>query len=537
MTASLISRVLGTVAMRRLPQKLTFVLVLTAVADWLFYEHRVGVSLALFASLLSLSTLYADKSLITGRRLAIATALLGIAYAPHAVEVSILSVAFVVVGTVIFSLKVTGRMPGGFGARTIAVWWVLLSGPVQLFCDLIRLGRSWAWRSRSGQCAAGLKAWIVPALFGAVFLFLFTAANPLIEGWLAELDPSELLAEIDAARLAFWFAVPLVCWPFIRLRYHSRFTVRSKDRAPFPGQAEPEVADWAFIRKTTLRSLVLFNALFAVQTVLDITYLWGGVALPDGMSYATYAHRGAFPLIATAILAGLFVLAALRPGSAAERSFPIRVLVYCWVAQNLLLVLSSMLRLDLYIEVYSLSYWRLAAFLWMLLVALGLVLIVSRIVLNRSNGWLVSMNAGAVALTLYACGFANFPQIVASYNVTHSRELSGQGVALDQSYLCGLGAQSIPAMDRYLTQVKAGQSEQARALEDCRRRLADEHLQKMADWRAWSLRGWWLARYLAAHQIVARGQEELRRDRVFVSQFGAPWLPSNPKSSSAGADR
>ena len=52
----------------------------------------------------------------------------------------------------------------------------------------------------------------------------------------------------------------------------------------------------------------MFNALFAVQTVLDLTYLWGGVALPDGMTYATYAHRGAYPLIVTALLAAGFVL-------------------------------------------------------------------------------------------------------------------------------------------------------------------------------------------------------------------------------------
>ena len=56
------------------------------------------------------------------------------------------------------------------------------------------------------------------------------------------------------------------------------------------------------------RSLILFNALFAVQTVLDLIYLWGGASLPDGMSHAEYAHRGAYPLVATALLAAAFVL-------------------------------------------------------------------------------------------------------------------------------------------------------------------------------------------------------------------------------------
>ena len=96
-----------------------------------------------------------------------------------------------------------------------------------------------------------------------------------------------------------------------------------------------------------MRSLVLFNLLFAAQTVMDINYLWAGAALPEGMSYASYAHRGAYPLIVTALLAATFVIVAMRPGSNAERSPLMRALVFLWVGQNVLLVVSSILRLDL----------------------------------------------------------------------------------------------------------------------------------------------------------------------------------------------
>ena len=79
-----------------------------------------------------------------------------------------------------------------------------------------------------------------------------------------------------------------------------------------------------------------------VQTVLDAAYLWGGVALPDGMTYASYAHRGAYPLIVTALLAAGFVLAAMRPGSATSNDPLIRRLVYalgrrrtsCWSSRR-----------------------------------------------------------------------------------------------------------------------------------------------------------------------------------------------------------
>ena len=114
---------------------------------------------------------------------------------------------------------------------------------------------------------------------------------------------------------------------------------------------------------TILRSLILFNFLFAVQTVLDVAYLWGNATLPADISYASYAHRGAYPLIVTALLAAGFVLAAMRPGGPAEQSRVIRPLVYLWVAQNVLLVLSSILRLDLYVQIYLLTWWRIAAFI------------------------------------------------------------------------------------------------------------------------------------------------------------------------------
>ena len=161
-------------------------------------------------------------------------------------------------------------------------------------------------------------------------------------------------------------------------------------------------------------SLIVFNLLFAVQTVMDLLYLWGGVRLPDGMSHADYAHRGAYPLILTALLAAAFVLAAMRRGGPAGQSSLIRRLVYLWIGQNVLLVISSILRLDLYVQVYSLTEMRIAAGIWMGLVAAGLVLILARIVLGRSNTWLVTMNLATLGITLYACAFLDFSAMIAS---------------------------------------------------------------------------------------------------------------------------
>ena len=188
----------------------------------------------------------------------------------------------------------------------------------------------------------------------------------------------------------------------------------------------PSVPDYLLGVQAMSRSLILFNALFALQSGLDLVYLWGGATLPDGMSHAEYAHRGAYPLIVTALLAAGFVLIAMRPGGPAEQSRLIRPLVLAWIGQNVLLVISSIFRLDLYVAAFSLTYLRLAAFIWMGLVAAGLLLILVQIMLRKPISWLITANAATLALVLYGCCFINAPRIIAAYNLAHSREATAQ---------------------------------------------------------------------------------------------------------------
>ena len=134
-----------------------------------------------------------------------------------------------------------------------------------------------------------------------------------------------------------------------------------------------EFADFFLNPQTVTIGLVVFNAIFAVQNLLDIGYLWGGARLPEGMTYASYAHRGAYPLVVTALLAAALMLIVFRPSADQKQGRRNRVLVYIWIAQNILLTVSAAWRLKLYVSVYSLTRLRFAAAVWMLLVAMGLV--------------------------------------------------------------------------------------------------------------------------------------------------------------------
>ena len=65
-----------------------------------------------------------------------------------------------------------------------------------------------------------------------------------------------------------------------------------------------------------------------------------------------------------------------------------------WIAQNILLVISAAWRLQAYIEVYTLTRLRVAAAVWMLMVAGCLALLLWRIARSRDNTWLTGWAMG-----------------------------------------------------------------------------------------------------------------------------------------------
>jgi hypothetical protein len=493
-------------------------LAVAALADFLFYRHAPGISVAVFAVALCAAALAVNPIRASFSALLAGSAVLAAALVPAIEDFGLLSFLFAAAGAAVFALVAAGWRERQAAQRLLDVVLMTLSGPFRFLADLgAVLHEAWQ-RDIAKHGANWLVAWIVPLGLGGLFLVLFAQANPLIEQWLTSVDKPSW-KDVDLARPLFWLAAVALAWSFLRVRIAGKLTIQyiiealEQELSPADPPAQPPPAAPApeepvvgplFGRTAILRSLVLFNALFAVQTVLDITFLWGGLALPADMTYATYAHRGAYPLIVTALMAGGFVLAAMRPGSSIARSGLIRSLVFLWIGQNVLLVLSSILRLDLYVEVYSLTELRCAAFVWMLLVAAGLILIVVRIMFDRTNRWLVWANGTVLVAVLYVCSLVDFAGTIARFNVMHGKEVSGTGQPMDVAYLCQLGPGALPALD-LLAKAKATSRPDAEGwerllqrsfLSDCRLRLAAHHAAQMADWRAWTFRGWRLNQYL-----------------------------------------
>ena len=477
-------------------RSLAIALCATAAADWLFYGHVIGISFAIFVLILIACTAIANPHLATMPARLRASAVAAVAVAPAITSINLASLACGIIGATIAVVMIIVPLQTKLQDRLWAARDLLIEGPFRLLPDLARFCR--------GTLTTNMVvAWVVPVVLGTVFLMLFASANPMIERWIKAVNINDGTIQLSLQRMLFWFVALSLVWPFVCLKLSARY------KAAEPQQDDQSVTasaiDAAPLQPSQLlgataifRSLVLFNLLFAVQTALDVTYLWAGVALPDGMTYATYAHRGAYPLIVTALLAAGFILHASNVEQTPQRKRLVNLLIILWTAQNLMLVLSSILRLDRYVEAYSLTYWRVAAFIWMGLVALGLVLILLRLVLRRSDQWLIRVNLIALTTVLYVCTFMNFAAIVADYNVSDCQEMGGKGPSLDTDYLVSLGPQAIPALDRFI----AIGPDYRTPLKMSRENLAYRQRGALNSWRAWTIRSWRLQRYLARTNVT-----------------------------------
>jgi len=329
------------------------------------------------------------------------------------------------------------------GLRCRAIARSLPRVALTLAVDATTVLRLRAHGRRGWPLVAAILPWMVPVVGGGLFLGLFMQANPVVKQlvgriwtWLTQAGWPSL------GQVAIWLVAGCGAWTLLRGRWRGRLP------------ASTAGAHHRDHRALAIRCMWLFNLVFLLHNALDAAYLWGGRTLPRGMTYASYAQQGSHTLLITALLAAAIMLLWFRPGSPIEASRGARLLLFTWLAQNVVVMLGAAERLWRYVAVYGLTRWRLGAGIWMVLVVIGLLLIGWRIFRRRDNGWLIDANLGVMAVVVLALGWTDADALIAWQNVRH---LAPRAIATPQActwdhepdvtYLRSLGPSAIPALD------------------------------------------------------------------------------------------
>jgi hypothetical protein len=248
--------------------------------------------------------------------------------------------------------------------------------------------------------------------------------------------------------------------------------------------------------------LLAIDALFAVFVALQVAYLFGGrdTLAATGVTYADYARRGFFELLAVAALAGS-VVAGLE-ATVARRSRVYLASAFGLVALTLVIVASSFLRLRLYQDAYGwteLRFWVLLSIGWVACSLLGMAILLRR---DRS----ARIAHVLAVLGVVTVGVANIlgPQsFVADRNLERALDPSrippGGRTGLDEVYIGRLGVDAIPAIVAVLPRLPADDRAWLEPL------LAQRRFELTGDprYRAWP--AWNLSRERAREALAPDG--------------------------------
>lgn len=194
--------------------------------------------------------------------------------------------------------------------------------------------------------------------------------------------------------------------------------------------------------KSGLVLLVCLNLLLAVVNLLDIKNIWFGFSF-EGQFLKELVHQGTYTLIFSVILSMLVVLFYYRGNlNFYRKNNRLKVLTYLWIGQNMLLLVSVLIRNSIYIHYYALAYKRIGVFMFLLATMVALIALIVKVRKTRSLSFFMHANGLSVMGILVVGCFFNWDVWIARYNINHH-----QTAFLHLDYMAQLSEKAYPEMD------------------------------------------------------------------------------------------
>ncbi|MGB8354323.1 MAG: DUF4173 domain-containing protein [Chthoniobacteraceae bacterium] len=464
---------------------------LTFLADFLFWGHVPGVSLAIYFFGVVATILALHRRSRPGWNVWAAAGLLLATLCATAMGISFTNVCVLVALTAVIAAESWYReLPCGW-ARWSEPFVALLLAPGRWFW-FVRQVSITNWK-KSGErtdtlreIERGFEIIIPVGMLITVFVCVLFHGNAIFGEWISRVweELPLWIPEIDISVphcvFVFFFAtVALViarprCGPVARRLWARRLKPVIRGDQP--------VALWQ-----SRLTLLALNALFFIVNTIDVFYLWRNAKLPANVSLSQYVHQGVFSLNVAVLLSGMVIVAIFQQQESITRTRFVKTLALGWIAQNLVLIAGVFLRLKLYVDALQLSTERVYVGCFLLLVATGFLLLAWHVAREGDINALIFRCVVAVFALFFVLQFVNVAGWVAHYNV--ARWERDQKRALDVGYLENLGPDAWPALFE-VASFKNRPGVDARVINDARNLLyntgpGEERYVETWNWRSW----------------------------------------------------
>lgn len=184
---------------------------------------------------------------------------------------------------------------------------------------------------------------------------------------------------------------------------------------------------------------VMITVIYLIFSIIQVIFLFsGGMILPEGYTYAEYAHQGFFQLLFLCIFNLILVLCCM---SLFEMNRWLKTILMVFSGCTYVMIASSAYRMILYISCYHLTFLRMLV-LWFLALLVVLLAGVMWSICKKKFP-LFRFEVAVITVFYLVLSFSHFDYWIAKYNIS---QMGDQLEYEDVSYLCNLSFDAAPIL-------------------------------------------------------------------------------------------
>jgi len=315
-----------------------------------------------------------------------------------------------------------------------------------------------------------IKISVIPIIILLLFYVIFINANPVFDSFSSKFFKhiadfiTPIFKEISFARIFFiLFGFSIIAWVLFKTDLYKIVIKESKKEEnimrkrkkrrkiiinPENTYYKPNFSLSLGLKSEFISSLILLilvNILLFIVNIIDVKWVWFGFEYSKEFDLKQFVHEGTYLLIISILLSIIIMLYYFRRNlNFYPKNSIIQKLSYIWIAQNIILVVSVIIRNLHYITYFGLAYKRIGVFIFLIAVIYGLFTLYVKIKYKKSFYYLLRTNSLAVFIILVVSGLLNWDIIIAKHNLNHKLKDN-----METSYLLSMSDKVLPLIDKH----------------------------------------------------------------------------------------
>jgi hypothetical protein len=304
-------------------------------------------------------------------------------------------------------------------------------------------------KEKSTEWMRWMKIVVLPTFIVIVFFLIFRGANLVFKDVTDQIGHDikwafERIFDIASwERLLFVFLGALIAnwvvfqsqWKiFSKMEYKKTdelLRVRDKNQYGFISIYFKEIFPMKFKmlrlkdeNKSGVLAMGMICMLLLIINSIDIFYVWFGLNYNPKMNFAKDVHQGVYMLIFSIVLSILVMLYYFRRNlNFYSKNKLLKNLAYTWIALNVVLIISVIIRNVHYINHLGLTHKRIGIFIFLAIVVLGLASLYWKISQRKSFFYMSKFNSWSIYFMLIFMTCFNWDMIIFNYNFAQKDKL------------------------------------------------------------------------------------------------------------------